>query len=393
MPRGAKTGMLNQFTGSYDQMRQRKILADERLALEKQRVMQAQMNALKVKSYGREEETYQNALKQREIQNQVGQAMQFGLQESGDASNYPGMTQQEIYRQATISELPQGASPATLKGFLPPEQEAVKPTEFTLETGADGKSYYVPKSPGTQPQQVQGFTPQPKKPLVSIENVGNVAPAGKTDTFTTAYDKADAAGYKSLDTNIAKSAADANVALAELDRSEYFISQMSDVSLAVPALASAKRLMKAAGVDIASIGITDDLSASEALGVITLNMTMAQVAKTKGAVSEKEMDLFKAAAVGAGKSRFGNMLMMTMARDILGRQKDINKLRIKFKREHGGRLTQGWDDYHAKWLEQNPYMTEDKIQALHKISTGQATVGQTKSGRPAVIIDGKAYEL
>ena len=29
MPRGEKTGMLNQFTGNYDQMRQRKIQMEE----------------------------------------------------------------------------------------------------------------------------------------------------------------------------------------------------------------------------------------------------------------------------------------------------------------------------------------------------------------------------
>lgn len=120
--------------------------------------------------------------------------------------------------------------------------------------------------------------------------------------------------------------------------------------------------------------ITDqNIGAAEALQGRTLDFVMMQVAKTKGAVSNKEMNLFERGAPGLSKTPAGNAIMLNFSDKMARRQIEVNELRNQFI----GGLTDPADRQNAlalwnqeldAWHDANPFFSDDERTALEAAS-------------------------
>ncbi|MCP4089617.1 MAG: hypothetical protein GY746_07470 [Gammaproteobacteria bacterium] len=91
-----------------------------------------------------------------------------------------------------------------------------------------------------------------------------------------------------------------------------------------------KRYAKAMGFDVD----TDKIASAEELQTLLGDQVMARVAQTKGAVSEKEMELFKQYSANFGKTTEGNRAILTWAKAKAERDMEIAQLVRKMQRSN-----------------------------------------------------------
>lgn len=87
---------------------------------------------------------------------------------------------------------------------------------------------------------------------------------------------------------------------------------------------------------------------------------MSYVQQTKGAVSNREMQLFAQAETGLSKSKEGNMLMLKIAKRALERDKKYMAHFGKWKKENPDLGYSDWLVEEAEWEEKNPIKFSDE---------------------------------
>ena len=121
----------------------------------------------------------------------------------------------------------------------------------------------------------------------------------------------------------------------------------------------------------------NSMGAAQALNSVAGSFVMAQVQKTKGAVSDKEMAYFMKISANIGNSPLGNQLIINMAKSINDRiiqedmllQKYLAKQRKDNSQIAAYDLELGWKKEQAKFRQENQLFEgdiKDEIKAFHK---------------------------
>jgi hypothetical protein len=200
---------------------------------------------------------------------------------------------------------------------------------------------------------------QKKQPLVSMG-------PGETE-----YDKKLGAGLAEEYLTIQRNASDALTNKARYARARQLINQAKGKTGALgETKLAAKRLGKAFGLDVGDVGPL------EALKGMSVDLTMDVVQKTKGAVSNKEMELFAQTAPGLSNTYEGNLLLL----DMYDRLADLKQQEAKLARKYQnrkGRFDSGYYEELAKFHEENKLFTPEIESRVKAVSTPAVKTTQT----------------
>jgi hypothetical protein len=187
-----------------------------------------------------------------------------------------------------------------------------------------------------------------------------------------------------------------NVAIAE-----KFMSRMSDMSLGFwskPTLAM-KKFAKASGFDLEYWGTRDDVAAAEAFRAHTMKFTLELIDQTKGAISERENDMFLAASPGLMNTREGNQLILDTYKALAKRQKTVTSMFRKFQRETNYTLVtkdgESWEDRLKKWQDANPLIDspewtqkyKDAVELGEPLPMASGSAGTPRAALPKGVTD------
>jgi hypothetical protein len=121
------------------------------------------------------------------------------------------------------------------------------------------------------------------------------------------------------------------------------------------------------------------LSAQEALAQIVIGFTLANVAKTKGAVSNSEMQLFKNASPNLGQTYNGFMLALDLQERVARKtleyaaeyQARVNELNRDDPRITGADMSREMDNFTTKWAQdgRDRFMTQDDKDRIKAYNT------------------------
>ena len=115
------------------------------------------------------------------------------------------------------------------------------------------------------------------------------------------------------------------------------------------------------------------LAKAEVLGVFLGDFVMARVAQTKGAISEKEMDLFAKWAAGGSKSKAGNLRILQALRKVETRRIALSKEANRLMREDPNRNAVELNFLLQDWMDtEDPLFEESEINTLGGGGSGGA---------------------
>jgi len=133
---------------------------------------------------------------------------------------------------------------------------------------------------------------------------------------------------------------------------------------------------------LTSIGFSDEdakatVAQTELFQQFAFKRVMSYVQQTKGAVSNREMDLFARAEAGLSKSREGNMLILTVAERAQKHEAALNKHYGEWRKANPGEGLSSWLVEESKWLDENPFeFTKEEIDLMSKLGGGEETSKQ-----------------
>lgn len=185
-------------------------------------------------------------------------------------------------------------------------------------------------------------------------------------------DEVQAAGRDSLTT------------LRRLNQTENLLKDLNTGSFAQQKVAG-KKLAKAIGVDLEAMGITDDVAQAEALKTLGGEFALDYIAQTKGAISEREMDLFTTMPPNVTNTPEGNQLIIDMARDVAKNQREVAKIYREYARQNNGVIDYGVVDEVDVFYEANPVVTPERQTEIDRLA------GVMPAGEVTKTIDGVQY--
>jgi hypothetical protein len=249
---------------------------------------------------------------------------------------------------------------AGLSSMLP---EQPKPTSLMQNAEAAGFQ------PGTQ--EYQSFMRDAiNKPMTQIN-----LPSDKRETkFQENMGKYMADEYS----GIQKSGREAHTNIARLQRAKALVQRVNTGALKPTGIAI-KRVIKDLGYDLENLGFKDDVGVAEALKAVSTDLTMDTVQRTKGAVSNKEMDLFAQVAPQLSNSPEGNLLIIEMAIKLHQNSLKVAQLaRDYYKRN--GKYDEGFYDELDRFYQRNPLFTTGLMDKVSELSNrGLVNQEQTKN--------------
>lgn len=186
--------------------------------------------------------------------------------------------------------------------------------------------------------------------------------------------------------NIMRSGASAAQNDARLRRFEELAGRVNTGKL-TPATTQIKAFGKSLGVDLESLGITDDVAPAQALDSLATQLSMDLIQQTKGAVSDFEAKKFMEAVPSLSRTPEGNRLLIETMR----RANDLSRQTAKLARDYA-RRNGTFDDGFYQELEafhaQNPLFTPDIERQIGSITAGPASAPDAPV---AVSPDGKRH--
>ena len=160
-----------------------------------------------------------------------------------------------------------------------------------------------------------------------------------------------------------------------------------------PVFAAVKGVLRQIHPNIEKFGFTDDVPYSDALQAVTSDLALDQIARTKGPISDKEMDTFQAMVVNLGHSPEGNMLILEMMEKVNDRSIVVARMAREYQAENEGIFDWDFLDKLDEYHKQNPFFTEVLNERIDKIMDAP-TVGEKKmiGGKKYIKRAGKWYE-
>lgn len=143
LPQNPRSNAVNAFDTSFEAQRQRKMQEEE---LQRRTMIQQAQEQRAAEQHRIMMEQALLEKQQDEAKKQLQNAVRFGIQESLDKHGYPGMTPNQVYNEAMLSEAPQGVDVKSYLDLVP------KPKEYNQVIGDKNSGYYLLFGDQTNPQ-------------------------------------------------------------------------------------------------------------------------------------------------------------------------------------------------------------------------------------------------
>lgn len=141
-----------------------------------------------------------------------------------------------------------------------------------------------------------------------------------------------------------------------------------------------KRVLQALGVSDEAMDAS--IANQEAFQSQAFGRVMDYVQETKGAVSNREMDLFARAEVGLTKSKRGNALILEIAERAANTELELQKYYREWKRKNPEAGYSAWQAAEIDWLEQNGWRFSEEEMAEIEAAANQVA-GVAPQATPA----------
>lgn len=234
---------------------------------------------------------------------------------------------------------------------------------ITQGQDADGPGFF--ERTNGRLRRIEGARPQTKAPLVSINNTAQsesqkVVGKGRGEAFNQIQTDASSALDKQ----------------PKIQRMKQLIDTL-ETGASKPIELALKKTAKGLGIDLEQFNIQDDIGRSEALQAVAVEFQLDAVAKTKGAVSEKEMELFGRTAQSLGKSKEANQLILEMQQVI--NKRAIQRAVIARQSAKKDPSLESLRDDLLKYSQDNPLFNENLIERAKSLSETEINPQQTNS--------------
>ena len=141
---------------------------------------------------------------------------------------------------------------------------------------------------------------------------------------------------------------------------------------------SGKRVLQALGVS--DEAMDDSIANQEAFQSQAFGRVMDYVQETKGAVSNREMDLFARAEVGLTKSKKGNALILAIAERAADTELELQKYYREWKRKNPEAGYSAWQSAEIEWLQENGWkFSEEEMAEIEAAANQTAGVTPTQA--------------
>jgi hypothetical protein len=167
--------------------------------------------------------------------------------------------------------------------------------------------------------------------------------------------------------------------IARLQRAKALVQRVNTGAMK-PTGVAIKRVIKDLGYDLESLGFKDDVGLAEALKAVSVDLTMDTVQRTKGAVSNKEMELFAQVAPQLSTSPEGNLLIIEMATKLHQNSQKVAQLARDYYRRKG-RYDEGFYDELDEFYKKNPLFTTSLMDKVTELS-GRGLLNKGDSKNP-----------
>jgi hypothetical protein len=203
---------------------------------------------------------------------------------------------------------------------------ALRPPQpkYELKQNEDNEWLYMPTTPGYDPVP-SGVIGKDKAPLVQM--VGEK----KYDETTGTNDATAFNTYMDLRDDAAQR-------MQKLRQAQQIFSGIASGAFA-PGELVLKRFIQSSGIPLEKVGMDNNVSDMEAAEAISVELSMEQIKNTKGAISEKEMDLFLRTAPDLRKTRSGNALIIAMAQISTQYDLALSAAATQYAQRNGGRFS------------------------------------------------------
>lgn len=317
----------------------------------------------------------------------------------------PALTQQSknmgLVQMSAVSDI--GLNQAKAKAALVPEREKTKDLKIYSSSGEFIKTVLVPESQynaAVDQVTASGYkTEEPKvssfgqmiaeyealpegSPLKEIYknkltesnnatvNVGVNMPA-QEEKFREKLGEFYAEEFSGMQ----KESREAQVNMNRLERADGLVKQLNTGKLK-PTTSAIKAVVKDLGMDVEKYGLSDDVGLAQALNAVSIDLTMDTVARTKGAVSDKEMALFAQVAPQLSNTVEGNILIIEMAKKLNENKVKVANLARRYLTKNK-RFDEGFYDELEKFHAENPLFTNEVFSEINKL-TGATKEAQSR---------------
>ena len=151
------------------------------------------------------------------------------------------------------------------------------------------------------------------------------------------------------------------VTIGKLDRLDSLLSQLETGKL-TPASTEFKATLKGLGIDLASLGLTDDVAPAQAAEALANEMALdlrnpSGGAGMPGTMSDSDRSFLKAMVPGLATTAEGRRQIMESRKAVARREQQIAKMARDYAGAHGA-IDQGFFDQMADYSNKNPLFSE-----------------------------------
>jgi hypothetical protein len=239
----------------------------------------------------------------------------------------------EATRRAALTGGKTGVQ-ALRKLLTPTPTAALKPdNEIFIKTNEEGGvvdsiSVNVNDAAAKATARERGFRIQPRGATTEINNI--MGAANIKEARLLEQEKALGRTAAAAENDINEGSKTARGMLLKLDQAENLLKQI-ETGAAAPLKKEVARVGRSLGIEI-----DPNLDAVEAFDSLASSMSLDEASKLKGAISDRDLELIKAASIQLGKSNAGNRLVIQLKRKIAQRSIREAGFVNEFKRKNNG---------------------------------------------------------
>lgn len=260
---------------------------------------------------------------------------------------------QTDFFQQIIKRTPQNFDPQALEAGKAQLLPLIKAPESGLTGTAKNLEVILNRKPTIQ--ELQDFARE-TKPETKIE----------LPEEEKSYDKEMGKRYAEDYSEILRASNQAQDNKIRLNRAKGLVTRIETGALK-PTTTAIKRVIADLGYDVSKLGLKDDVGLAQALNAVSIDLTMDTVSRTKGAVSNKEMELFAQVAPQLSNTVEGNLLIIEMAQRL-----NENKIKVaQLARTYTQRNKRFDDGFYAeldKFHTENPLFTDDIYKRVQELA-------------------------
>lgn len=351
----------NQLRGMQIQQGQQQMQRDSQFRNELGSYLQGGTNALAAMYQADPEramqvQTFQNQQNQLAKQRQIDQAKQGYAQAQGVINSeapadyfrvlmpeQAAMFAKQLGKTADDLTDEEALSIANKVASIAGAQAGLLPEYTTPEAGqtAAGEVFFQTDKTSGRTRVLEGVSPRPQKPLVSVGMSEEKAEAKKVGE-----------GMGEMYVELQKAGSSAPSRLGKLDRMEQLMEGISTGKLS-PAITQVSAVAESLGFKV-----DPKLGPKQALEALSNEIALglrnpAGGAGMPGAMSDKDREFLTSMTPGLAKTTAGNKLIIQTARNLAKREQEVARLARQYRKKHGS-LDEGFYDELADYSASHP---------------------------------------